>query len=203
MVKKICLFCGKEFLFKNSPSRINRGKFCSYKCYWNNRKGKKRFGNPKNWKHTKETKEKIKQHNLKIGKRPPSRTGCIPWNKGKKGLIAWNKGKKNPNWKGKNNPNWKGGITPFMKQLRHLLEYKQWRSDVFQRDNWTCQTCRLRGGYLEAHHYPKEFSEIIREYNITTIKQALKCKELWDINNGVTLCCNCHNLTKQYGKKKT
>ena len=104
-----------------------------------------------------------------------------------------------------NHPNWKGGTTKLRDKIKCLLEYKQWRSDIFQRDNWTCQTCseRSRKGkvvYLEAHHI-KEYSKIIEEYEIKTVEEALKCKELWDINNGITLCKSCHNLTKN-GRKK-
>ncbi len=100
---------------------------------------------------------------------------------------------------GSNQGGWKGGITPLTKQIRFSPQYKQWRSDVFKRDNWTCQTCNNRGGNLEAHHI-KKFYKILKENNIKTLKQALKCKELWEIDNGVTLCTDCHNLTKK-GKK--
>ena len=39
--------------------------------------------------------------------------------------------------------------------------YTEWRDKVFKRDNYTCQICFKKGGYLEAHHikpwakYPK------------------------------------------------
>ncbi len=32
------------------------------------------------------------------------------------------------------------------------------------------------------------------ENNITSFEQALKCLKLWDINNGRTLCLNCHKI---------
>jgi hypothetical protein len=47
------------------------------------------------------------------------------------------------------------------------------------------------------------FSEILKEYNVKTLDDAHKCKELWDINNGRTLCINCHKLTDTYLKNKT
>ena len=86
------------------------------------------------------------------------------------------------------------------KSIRWSLEYRQWRSDVFQRDNWTCQTCGKRGCYLEAHHIIR-FIDIIKRYDIKTIKEAIDCKMLWDIDNGVTLCRECHQLTK-HGRPK-
>lgn len=90
------------------------------------------------------------------------------------------------------NFNWKGGITPLTKQIRGCFEYKQWRSDIFIRDDFTCLVCKKRGGDLEVDHNPKMFSEIIEEYAIKDMEQALVCSELWDINNGRTLCVDCH-----------
>jgi len=88
--------------------------------------------------------------------------------------------------KGKNNPNWKGGISRKNKTERQYAmysqEYKQWRIAVFERDNWTCQGCGIRGCYLEAHH----------------IKEWAKYPELrFVVSNGVALCQDCHNLTKK------
>ena len=77
------------------------------------------------------------------------------------------------------------------KRYKHTTsrrDYRQWRSDVFTRDNWTCQTCGERGCYLEAHH----------------IKGWAEYPELrYDMGNGVTLCKECHKLTDNYGSKKT
>ena len=65
--------------------------------------------------------------------------------------------------------------------IRHSYEYKQWRSKVFERDNYTCQCCLKRGGHnLQAHH--KE--------NFSSNKDLR-----FDIDNGVTLCSNCHSLS--------
>lgn len=57
--------------------------------------------------------------------------------KGRKGL------------KGSQNPNWKGG-----KKRGHYTdwEYNEWRKKVFERDEYTCQKTRIKGGKLEAHH---------------------------------------------------
>lgn len=94
-----------------------------------------------------------------------------------------------------NNWNWKGGITPLRNEIRNCRKYKQWRSDVFQRDNWICQTCGERGNRLIGHHIV-DFSDIMERNEIITYEQALRCEEFWDINNGVTLCKECHDLTR-------
>lgn len=98
------------------------------------------------------------------------------------------------------NPNWKGGITPLRAAIRGTIEYAIWRLGVFTRDDFTCQICGVRGGKLEADHYPKKFSEILVESKIKTMKQALRCEELWDICSGRTLCKECHHAVT-WGKE--
>ena len=95
--------------------------------------------------------------------------------------------------KGSKNGSWKGGITPFTCKVRDLLEYTNWRMKIFERDNFTCQMpgCNNSDKYIEAHHIIL-FSKIIKEKNIKFIKDAINCKQLWDIKNGITLCKKCH-----------
>lgn len=124
-----------------------------------------------------------------------------------KGNIPWNKGKKcqqlSISQKGENNSFWKGGISSLSDRIRHLFQYRQWRSDVFTRDNFTCQECGDdRGGNLEAHHEPESLSDILEKYRIKTIEEALACEELWNINKGRTLCEDCHKKTKTYLKRR-
>jgi len=84
--------------------------------------------------------------------------------------------------KGEKNHQWKGGITPENKRIRHSIEFRLWREAVFARDNWICQECGKRGTKLNAHH----------------LKPFAKFPELrFAIDNGRTLCENCHNLTKR------
>lgn len=99
------------------------------------------------------------------------------------------------------------GTTSLALMIRHLQEYRTWRNQIFKRDNYTCQDCKQRGIYLEAHH-KKTFAELLREFlkeydqfspiedKETLVRLAMKWKPFWDINNGETLCNNCHNLTK-------
>jgi hypothetical protein len=90
--------------------------------------------------------------------------------------------------------------TLLSKQIRNVREYRQWRDDVFTRDEFTCQACGKRGGKLHAHHI-NSFSKILKEYNIDSLKKAMECSELWNMNNGVALCMNCHTLTDSYFNK--
>jgi 5-methylcytosine-specific restriction endonuclease McrA len=96
--------------------------------------------------------------------------------------------------RGKRSSRWKGDIIPLYQRIRTCFEYRQWRSDVFTRDNFTCQECGdAIGGNLNAHH-KIEFADIIERHEITNLEEALKCEELWNTNNGITLCEDCHKL---------
>ncbi len=81
--------------------------------------------------------------------------------------------------------------TPLNKIIRESFEYREWIIAVFTRDDYTCQKCKTRGGYLEAHHI-KLFSTILKENNILTIQDAKNCEELWNVDNGITYCVECH-----------
>ena len=117
----------------------------------------------------------------------------------KNSAIAWKKRnmpKKEKHW------NWKGGITSLKDSIRNISQYHQWRSNVFCRDNWICQTCNSLGkANLEAHH-KKIFNNILTENKIKNIDEAIKFKELWDLSNGVPLCTDCHKLIKLNGGYK-
>jgi len=83
---------------------------------------------------------------------------------------------------GSDNSNWKGGFVPIYKYMRNWQILKEWRNKIFTRDNYICQLCGKTDCYLEAHHiksftyYPKLRTEI---------------------TNGISLCRDCHNLTKR------
>ena len=83
--------------------------------------------------------------------------------------------------KGEKHWNWQGGITPINMRVRVSVEYKEWRKAVFERDDYTCQECKQRGGDLEAHHV-KLFA-FFPEFRFS-------------VKNGKTLCKECHRKTK-------
>lgn len=108
-------------------------------------------------------------------------------------------------YKGEKHHFWKGGISNLRDSIRHSYKYRQWRSDVFTRDDFTCQTCGDKNGRgkrvtLNADHI-KLFSLILQENGIKTLEQAEECEELWNINNGRTLCEPCHRKTDSFGTK--
>lgn len=146
--------------------------------------------------------------------------GQIPWNKGKpntwsdvsqlakarlkipKGFKHTGESKRKMSLRrigrfgGKNHPNWKGGITDLISQIRKSQKNIKWKKDILKRDNWTCQWCRVKNSKLEIHHI-EPLHRLFAIYKIKTMQDASKCNELWDTNNGLTLCKDCHNETKK------
>lgn len=87
---------------------------------------------------------------------------------------------------GEKAPNWRGGITPVNEIIRKSWKYKAWRKKVFERDNYTCTICGQRGCRLQADHIkPFSFFPELR----------------FSIENGRTLCEECHKKTETYGAR--
>ena len=169
--------------------------------------------------HTEETKKKLKI--VRIGRKPNLGHHHSEEfkNKQRENLKnQWKLGLRKPHYghktseaqkkllsemkRGDKNPAWIDGRSKLTYQIRKCFKYRQWRSDIFTRDNFTCQECGKRNCYLEADHYPKSFSTIFQENKIKTLEQALNCEEFWNINNGRTLCRKCHDKTKDNHEKK-
>lgn len=101
---------------------------------------------------------------------------------------------------GENHPNWKGGISSLRDIIKKCFEYKNWRTEIFKKDNFTCVICQKKNVELNADHI-KPFCIIIKENNINSLEKALECKELWNLENGRTLCVECHKKTDTFGIK--
>jgi hypothetical protein len=156
---------------------------------------------------TKETRDKIRKTRKERGCKPPPRIPNQKTMLGKKhseeakrkignanrisvqrfydnGGRPWNFCKEVLQTRGANHKNWKGGITPINFKIRSSLEYKIWRRSVFERDNYTCVWCGQRGGKLNADHIkPFAFYPELR----------------FAIDNGRTLCKECHLTTDTWG----
>lgn len=114
--------------------------------------------------------------------------------------------------KGSDNPAWKGGISTLTNLIRNCPKYKDWRKSCFNRDHYTCQECKQVSGKLEVNHL-KRFSEILSEFltkynqfspiedKETLLRLTETYEPFWDLNNGQTLCVNCHKKTDSYGNK--
>jgi len=147
---------------------------------------------------SKETKKKIslankggklsEEHKKKLSiahkGKPSPRLGAKLSEKTRKKISKNRKNKK----LGKNNPNYKNGKYTIENRKKYWhytqsYDYKQWRIAIFERDRYRCQGCQQVGGYLTAHH----------------IKSWAHYPKLrYEINNGITLCEECHKLTDNY-----
>ena len=90
--------------------------------------------------------------------------------------------------KGEKNPNWNHTLSlKERERKRKYEEYWQWVKNVYERDEYTCQKCKLKGVKLHSHH--------INSY-------ANFPEQRTDVNNGITLCEYCHrDFHWEYGYK--
>ena len=113
-----------------------------------------------------------KKHTVESRKKQSiAKQGKEPWNKGMKGLLS-----------GENHWKWNPNRTYVLEKhrVRSSYEWKKWRKQVFERDDYTCQECSVRGVYVEPHHI---------------IPVRSDWSKLFDTNNGITLCRPCHIKT--------
>lgn len=88
---------------------------------------------------------------------------------------------------------WKGGVTEVNKRFKASGQYRRWRISVFERDNYTCQECGI--------YNHKGLGKTI-ELHADHIKPFAFYPELrTELDNGRTLCIDCHKLTATYGHK--
>lgn len=67
------------------------------------------------------------------------------------------------------------------------IELENWKNTIRYKFNNTCQICNLKNNNIHVHHISSWSTDIINRF---------------DINNGIVLCKNCHNIFhKIYGKK--
>ena len=131
-----------------------------------------------------------KQSDLKKGKMPKNLLSLRLVKKMKgKFHSAETRKKMSESHRGEKSYLWRGGLTPINEQVRKNVEYRLWRESVFERDNFTCTWCYARSGkgrivILNADH----------------IKPFALFPELrFAIDNGRTLCVDCHLKTDTYG----
>jgi len=128
--------------------------------------------------HTEETKKKMSEARLRNAKK---------YVLGSRKMSEEQKKKLRDFWKvnREKHPNWKGGVSAIQSRFRLSYEYYLWKVAVKKRDNYTCVWCGSKER-PEADH----------------IKSFALFPELrFAIDNGRTLCRNCHKTTDTYGAK--
>lgn len=158
-----CKHCQKVFEVQPWAAKTGRKKFCSKACFFLGRelKGVFQSGHPdfvpsERRGHSLETRAKMVVANRKVARY------------------------------GADHPLWTGGAREQRKREMKGYLYRDWRTAVFTRDNWTCQFCGIRGGYLEADH----------------IKPWCAFPDLrYTVENGRTVCKPCHLTLDTHGYK--
>lgn len=159
-------------VYKRTEKHKNSGYFKTGQVPWNKGLTKK---DPRVKKYGKKIGDTKRGKPLKHDKQ--FKKGIEPWNKGQ---HIENKGtykKGHLGLKGEKNPNWNGGPKK-IQEFRRTNEYNEWRKNVFERDNFTCRKCNVKGGKLIADHHPFGFSKYP--------------EKMYDIDNGRTLCEKCN-----------
>ena len=85
--------------------------------------------------------------------------------------------------------NWNGGSSRLNVTVRILNENRKWMAAVKARDS-QCNRCGSIEN-LEAHHIV-ELADLIKMHGVKSADDARNTPELWDLENGETLCRRCH-----------
>lgn len=172
--KKYCATCKTVFIkpLNFGKAKWDRKKFCSIKC-----SSKAQIGVPKQ-PHTEDFKRAVSlRHRGKVNS---------PETRRKMGTTKL----------GPLNPGWKGGITAEHILARNVAEYGLWHEAVLKRDNYRCVFCLRKRGWDKA-----EKKQVKME--VDHIKPFALYPELrYAIDNGRTLCVDCHKKTPTYGARK-
>jgi len=172
-LSKKCSYCDKKFFCKYGLSSIQfeKKKFCSRQCSSKNQIGNTKKPHSEEWK---------KQNSLRHkGRRCSAET--------RRKMGDWQRGEKSK-W-------WKGGVSTQYQLERASIECRLWRESVFTRDNYTCVWCSKKGGWSK-----EEKRQVV--LNADHIKPFKWFPELrFAIDNGRTLCVDCHRTTDTYGAR--
>ena len=151
----LCQVCGNDIIAKNAGFDKKNRKFCSCHC--------KTISNNKTrvWKESTRRITGERSRKLFTGKKLTPEQCEI----------------RRINNLGEKSHFWRGGLTDTNRKLRNSSFTKNWRNSVFERDNYTCADCKVRGKKLAAHHLINWSDD-----------ESLR----FELSNGITLCWDCH-----------
>jgi len=92
--------------------------------------------------------------------------------------------------RGPNNYRWNGGSSRLNTAIRRLTENRKWMDAIKARDGH-CTRCGSEQA-LESHH-KTGLAALIERLGIASREDARQhAAELWNLDNGITLCQPCH-----------
>lgn len=133
---KKCLLCPN--FFKAYLYEKDRCKYCSVQC-----KNKSKVGISLSQSH----RNNISKSNLGRKMSIESKIKMSNAKKGKKMSLEARKNMSEAHigkWTGDKSPLWKGGFYPLHRTIRECNKTKEWRSKIFERDDYTCQECGVK-----------------------------------------------------------
>ena len=80
-------------------------------------------------------------------------------------------------------------------QIRRSQKYLEWKQKVLDRDDLNLKSSNV--------HHRKAFKTILIENHITTLEDAKKCPELWDLKNGIVIGKGEHRILSLLERIKT
>lgn len=198
ILTKNCIVCGKKYIKRETTSKKVwvKSRFCSKTCInvgrnpWNKYLIPKLCGNCNKLFQPRENNRKYccrKCARAKQIRTSESARKSMATRRARYGYIQspTTREKQRLSRLGSKSHLWKGGLTKKNYRLRRSSTFKNWRKAIYERDDYTCQTCKVRGGRLHPHH----------------IKSWELYPELrFEVSNGQTLCISCHKQTDSYGK---
>jgi len=115
--------------------------------------------------------------------------------------------------RGRKHPLWTGGSN-LQTAIRTSGAYYKWVCTVLRRDNYICQECGSDSSRLEVHHtitFAELFREFLNEHNQfspfedeeSLLELSSDWRPFWDLENGITLCKECHSEKGTYKGKCT
>ena len=206
MKEIICKQCGKKFevpesYYKKQVKRSQEPKFCSIECRINSQRKNKTLAKCDNCGKTIWT-SKDNNHSfcsekcrIEYAKRETKIATCNNCGKSfEKNKYAYDRAKTHY-CSQKCYDEYRTKRKETYKELSHYLRthnsYDKWRNEVLKRDNYMCTKCGSKKD-LHAHHINRLY-DICDKYNMKQ-EDVLNSKEFNDINNGITLCQDCHAL---------
>ncbi len=158
-----CKFCSKEFYRR--PRDVAKAAYCSQQCHYRSNDSRVTL----NCSYCKSNYRIFPSAIYWAKERGYKNNYCSPKCQNDASIKNWTSDQRRENKK-------------YNHTIRQSKQFKEWRKKVFERDDYTCQRCFIRGGYLEPHHIFR-FS-FFPEFRFT-------------ISNGATYCRYCHQLTKK------
>jgi hypothetical protein len=91
----------------------------------------------------------------------------------------------------------------FRKQIEQMPIYERWRQDVIKKCGNQCQLNRSHSNRKTEVHHIDSLYLIYLGNNLTSNEKIIKCKKLWDIDNGIVLCEECHDTMESSKNRRT